>query len=201
MQHISIPSHHYIVNNWSEFGVILVWIFNWHELGSTFSIWDITPVYEPMSINVDRKVKCIWWQIKCQPRWSLQKSQNQALVFDGIYQWDCCQHPLVLWLQTVYMGSHVHTVIMGVHFNHHDIGLSKHVDLGCAGPQTERLIQHNLMKYEMAPKFKSVCFIWTDLVVEYLNGRDYDYSPWCAIICHSMGCSLLGRSTVMEMLS
>lgn len=94
----------------------------------------------------------------------------------------------------------MHIIIMGVHFNHHHaICLSKLADWGPARCQPVGLIQDTPKKYASTPKFQTIGFLLVDLLVESLNSRDHDFSPWFTILSASMRCPPPGRSTVVEM--
>jgi hypothetical protein len=95
----------------------------------------------------------------------------------------------------------MHIVIAGVHFNQRAISLPKLADWGPARSPPVALIQDNPMKYARAPKFQTVGFLMVEPLVESLNGRDHDYSPWFTMKSGSMGCPPPGRSPVMEMWS
>ena len=122
-------------------------------------------------------------------------------VFDAIYPWGCCYHPFELWLQTEYIGQHMHIVIAGVHGNYCVISLAKVANWGPTYVQPVGLIQVNPVIYARAPKFQTIDFLCVDPVSESLNGRDHDYFPSFAMQNSSTGCPSQGRSTVREMWS
>jgi len=92
-------------------------------------------------------------------------------------------------------------VITGVHLKQHAISLPKLADWGPTRSQPVALIKDNPMKYARAPESRTVGFLMVEPLVESLNGRDHDYSPWFTIKSGSMGCPPPGRSTVIEMWS
>jgi hypothetical protein len=57
------------------------------------------------------------------------------------------------------------------------------------------------MKYDRAPKFRTVGFIMVEQLIKSLNPLEHDYAPWFTVKSGSMGYPPPGRSTIIEMWS